>query len=84
MHKTKTARDLVYEENKDAIRSLVRFEANRYYKHRSNALLDKMTKRFKELEAEGQLYRLVPPPTKEFNDSIEADAEDILALPAGD
>lgn len=83
MYKTKTERDLVYEANKDIIRAQVRYEATSYYKQKSNLMLDLMTKRFLELESEGEMLRLGPDLPDSIKAQIEADVEQMLQLTQG-
>lgn len=84
-YKTKTERDLVFDENKDAIRAMVRLEVNRLYKRRTNLLIDKMQDEFnRRWKEDGELWRLLPPPTNEMQAMVESGANDLLELTAGE
>lgn len=81
MYKAKTERDLVYEGNKDIIRAIVRFEASTYYKRKSNLLLEQMTEKFLDLEAQGIEYKLTPDLSPELAKAIEQGVDEILSRP---
>ena len=84
-YKTKTERDLVFDENKDAIRAMVRLEVNRLYKRRTNTLIDKMQKEFdRRWKEEGELWRMLPPPTEQMQAMIESGVDDLLELTVGE
>lgn len=84
-YKTKTERDLVFDENKDSIRAMVRLEVNRLYKRRTNHLIDKMQEEFnRRWKEDGELWRLLPPPTKELQAMVEAGVDELFELNAGE
>jgi hypothetical protein len=82
-HRTKTERDLVFDENKKFIRAKVRLEVDRLYVRRTNYLIDEMQKDFEIREKRGELLRLLPEPTPGFLELVEDGKDELLAIESG-